>query len=153
MTNKTDEIAAKVEATLIHQSVKRIALGLGSILLIDFGSAEIGQLADSVPPRPYMRVECAWRLENKDRVLVASEDPREAMQTSLDILRSGVVREVGVTLPGFDLRISFDSGQVLLIFPVYADNDDYENWTIQTTTNEDIVSGPGRRIQIIPSNG
>jgi Family of unknown function (DUF6188) len=149
MTNRTDEIVAKIEGTLIHEAVRKIALGLGSILLIELDSAEGDGFPASPSARPYIRVECAWRIEDKENVLAASEDPRESMALSLNALHSQVVQEVGVSLPGFDLRISFDSGHSLLIFPVYANSQDYENWTIQTTSNEDIVSGPGRRIQIL----
>ena len=84
-------------------------------------------------------------------VLVASEDPRESIQPVLDRLRSNTVRQVEVDLPGFDLHISFESGHFLSVFPIYANSEDYENWSIQTLDGHDIVAGPGRQVQIVPS--
>jgi hypothetical protein len=127
-------------------------LGHGSILLVDFGASD-GALE---PPTTeiHLRVECAWNLETADAVLVASEDDRGTLATVLAglVALPGNVVGIEVSIPAFRLRIELQGGYSLNVFPVYANESDYENWVLHLGDGRVVIAGPGRLVQVAHGN-
>lgn len=136
-------ILDEIRTALAGRAPATITLGYGSILLVDFSPPEGDGLS--------LRVECAWRLETDAAVLAASEDSRDSIRDALVKLPRVHEGRVEVVMPGFELRLSFD-GYTLRVFPIYAENSQYENWTIHTADKRAIIAGPGRRMQIVRSD-
>jgi len=136
-------VAEAAKVALRGKIVARAQLGHGSILLIDF--AEIGSSLATT----YLRVECAWSLHDDLRVVAASEDSRIVILQHIAMLRDRLVRDVAVRIPSLQMQLQFDVGE-LDVFPVFGNNDDYENWTLHTPDGRALVAGPGRAARILP---
>jgi hypothetical protein len=140
MTELHEVVANETKAALIGKTVARANLGHGSILIINL-AAQDGSEA-------YIRVECAWSLQDDTLVLAASEDARETLQKHVAELCGRAVRDVEVRIPSLQLRVVLDGGE-LNVFPVFANTDDYENWTIHTPNRKALVAGPGRSARVL----
>ena len=149
MTESHDTIISRTKAALRGASVLDAQLGAGSIVMLDLG---IG--GPPVPGEGWMRIECAWRLETVAVVLAASEDPRAVLASHVRSLQGRSIRGVEVLSPSLELRIDFDDGKRLVVFPVYANppGDDYDNWTLRTPDRKALVAGPGRNAQIVDAD-
>jgi hypothetical protein len=132
MTDLHNVLASESKAALIGKTVLRANLGYGSILLIDLTAQ------DGAGGEAHIRVECAWTLQDDKRVLAASEDAREILQNHIAELRGRAVRDVEVRIPGLQLRVLLDASE-LNVFPVFANTNDYENWTIHTPDRKALV--------------
>lgn len=141
-----EEAAKRVESATAGCRVARAKLGLGSILLVDLERAE-----KSSEHAVHIRVECAWRIENDDSVLAASEDNRTELADRIVGLNGSAIQEVSVRAPSFQLEILFENRRRLVVFPIYANNVDYENWTMHMSSGAVVVAGPGREVRIVSS--
>jgi hypothetical protein len=145
MTQLRDELIRRTKDALTGAAVVNPQLGVGSIILIDLaiGSAP-------VPGKSYMRIECAWRLETATAVLAASEDPHDVLATHVQSLQGRSIRDAEVLSPSLELRLSFDDGKRLIVFPLYANmTDDYDNWILRTPDGKALIAGPGRGARIV----
>lgn len=96
------------------------SIGVGSVLLLDFGNTDARSAV----------VECVWRLSVGERIVCASEDDRERLREASAQLKGDVVEEASVSVPGPDLRVRFRSGLVLEVFSLFHSVEDGENWTL-----------------------
>jgi hypothetical protein len=135
------EFAAAARSALLGTEVTHARLGHGSILLIDLKSPKSSATS-------YLRVECAWRLDAQSKVVTASEDWRETLSMHVVGLNGRTVRDVEVSAPGLDLRVDFDKGESLKVFPIFANTEDYENWTIHTPDRKALIAGPGSKYRM-----
>jgi hypothetical protein len=142
MTDLHELVASEARAALIGKTVVSARLGHGSILLIDFA-------AQAEPAkRAYLRIECAWILEDDELVMCASEDGREVLRKHVAKLHGRAVRDVEVRTPSLQLRLVLDIGG-LTVLPVFANTEAYENWTIHTPDQKALVAGPGRSARVL----
>lgn len=124
------------ESVLLGNKVTKARLGYGAILLLDLEAPDCGASS-------YLRIECAWRLEEQLAVKVASEDAHELLARHVSSLNGRVVRGVTVAAPGLDLNVVLDGAITLRAFSVFANTEEYENWTIHTPDGKVLVAGPG----------
>jgi hypothetical protein len=110
-----DTQAAMAE-TLVGYACSQVSLGVADALILDFGDLElnpVGDLAGAI----VLAVECPWRIDGSDQPAVGWEDEEEDIAHLSSVLIGGVVDEIDVRRPGFDLTIQFSHGYRLRIFP------------------------------------
>jgi hypothetical protein len=134
------QLLRDAHAALVGGRIASAKLGVGSVLMFDFVQDSEG------PPEVWLLVECSWRLETADRVLVGSADDRIKLRECIERLEGSEVVDVRITLPACDMILKFSGNQQLTIFPTYADNEDYENWTLRLSLGTVFTLGPGRRL-------
>ena len=145
MSNSIAVAVEKVRESLVHRRVKAAALGVGSVVLMDVDE-ELGAASCAI------RIETGWRIDATDRAIVGSEDERAKLKAALLGLTGCVIEAVEVTVPAFDLRLSFSNGQLLCAFSLHIDSDAYENWTVLGLDGLAVVSGPGCQLRSLPRN-
>lgn len=134
-----EQIHATV-APLLHQRPWKVQLGHGSFLTLDFG-----------PPtaRWHLWVYCcAWRLDQADAVVAASEDDRDDLRAAVACLEGRALEEVEVTGPALDTVLRFEGGLVLTLFPVLSR--DYEHWFLYLPGGDVLTVGPGATWSVTP---
>jgi hypothetical protein len=102
--------------TLLGYACSQVSLGIGETLILDFGELEInpvGDLAGAI----VLAVECPWRIDNPERPTVGWEDEEGDVAHHSTVLIAGIVDEVDLRRPGFDLTIGFSNGYRLRVFP------------------------------------
>jgi hypothetical protein len=105
MNISAEKLVLDIKAALLHRRIVRPQIGYGSILLLDFSNAEM-DISTSEKGDVYMRVECSWRIELDDGVLIACEDDRNKLRECVGTLGGRTVEGVEVSVPGLDVRIS-----------------------------------------------
>ncbi len=147
MSVEREETAKRVELAMVGCTVARAHLGVGSILLLDLVSADMTRESTT-----HIRVECAWRIDDNNSVLAASEDSRAALDQQVRELNGKTIQGAVVRRPSFEFEIVFGNQRRLFVFPIYANNVDYENWTLHLSSDAVIVAGPGREVRTVSSN-
>ena len=66
---------------------------------------------------------CMWRLETRNQVIVASQDERNKIASSLNILVGKQITSVELSNPSMDITITFDKDLQLRTFACYSDED------------------------------
>lgn len=82
---------------------------------------------------------CAWRLEQGEHVIVASEDDLTKVETAIPRLDGRVLQTFELTTPALDAVISFDDSIVLRLFAVSTEGMD--SWLLYTP-DKVITVGP-----------
>lgn len=115
-TREALESQARHVEALAGLPCSQTSLGVADALIIDFGELEPnpdGQLAGSI----VFVIECPWRIDGPERPAVGWEDDEEDVVQLSTALIGGIVEEVEVRRPGFDLSIQFSNGHRLRVFP------------------------------------
>jgi hypothetical protein len=73
---------------------------------------------------------CMWRLETRNQVIVASQDERNKIASSLNVLVGKQITSVELSNPSMDITITFDKELQLRTFACYSD-DDAELWRVR----------------------
>jgi hypothetical protein len=140
-------------APILGQRPWGVALGVGSFVTMEFGATQPLRHAEERPHGAWhlwIRYP-AWRLEAGDRVLAASEDPRDHLAASLQRLEGQVLRALEVVPPALDTVFAFEGGLRLRLFPMYSDaatesaGEGYDHWLLFTPDDHVLVVGPGSR--------
>ena len=71
---------------------------------------------------------CAWRFENSEKILLASEDNTEDIDNAFKELELGTLLDVSVNYPAIDLHFIFNSGVELKTFGIYSTDMSMGNW-------------------------
>lgn len=144
------EIAADIAKTIALLRGKApwgIRLGHGSFITMEFGRLKEKTPPDRIPHGElhlwlYM---CNWRMELRDRVVVGSDDSREAIQEALDSNTFDEVQEVQVLSPSLDLVVQFRSG--LKILTLSSSRSGKDQWWLFTPEGKCLmVHGGGEYI-------
>lgn len=61
---------------------------------------------------------CAWRLEQEERVIGASEDSQEKIENNIQRLEGRVLQTFEIVTPALDAFITFEGNSVLRLFSV-----------------------------------
>lgn len=141
-TFRTDiaEIEAKMQGLLGHKAWG-VALGQGSFVTVEFGQP--------VPPAKNKGTihgewhlwlyGCAWRLEQGERVVAASEDDRSKMEAAIQHIEGQVLLSFELQTPALDAVITFERDIVLRLFS--NDTEEMDSWML-FTPDKVITVGP-----------
>jgi hypothetical protein len=97
---------------------------------------------------------CAWRLHDGDAVVATCADENAfggPIEIGLRRLVGGVITETNVSIPGWDLRLDWDTGMILCLFPTTSSREDETDYQI-TAANELVAVGRGARCRSNPAN-
>ncbi len=144
MTTDSDiQEIQRIIAPLSGEKAWGAALGVGSFVTIEFGKP--------IPPQNSEDKQhgewhlwiycCAWRLEEGNSVLAASEDDRAKLETAIKRLQNLTLLSIGLSLPGFDTVITFEQDVVLRLFPIFSE--EFEHWMLYTPDGNALTIGPG----------
>ncbi|GHV33206.1 hypothetical protein FACS1894177_09660 [Bacteroidia bacterium] len=102
--------------------------GAGSTIKIEFNEEDLRILY----------IECAWRIENKNKVIATSTDGIEALTgliaKSARMLEGKIVESIILT-PFYDLCVSFSDGFCIRIFCVFSYDYEFDtNWQLWIPT-------------------
>lgn len=84
---------------------------------------------------------CAWRLEEGDKILAASEDERDKLEFAIQRLESLVLQSIELLPPAWDTVFKFENQVVLRLFSIHFE--DYEHWMLYTPDDNVLSAGPG----------
>lgn len=122
-------------------------LGVGSFLTLEIGDARPAvPRAGGAAPRPHgefhVWVYCsAWRIETPAAVLASSEDDRDALEATVQVLDGAVLAEARVDVPSLSLSLRFEDGTVLRTFSIFTAG--YEHWMVYLPQGDVLTAGPG----------
>jgi hypothetical protein len=85
--------------------------------------------------------DCAWRLDEGNTVLVASEDERSKIERAIQCIEGRILTSVVVVPPALETSFDFENKIVLHLFPIYTEN--VEHWMLFTPEKKVLVIGPG----------
>lgn len=135
------EIHAKI-APVLDTPAWGVKLGVGSFITIEFGPSRTREGAKHAHGEWHLWVYyCAWRLDQENDVLAASEDPRPTMEAAVRRLEGQALRSVEVSAPALETTFRFSDGLVLRLFPIYSQ--EYEHWMFYTPDGHVLTIGPG----------
>jgi hypothetical protein len=107
-------------ATLIQrlrdQTCINASIGYATALLLDFGTASDADPSGYREPELSLVVECPWRLETDETVIVGSGDDDEYIIDAIQSLISCKVEEITIFQPSFTVSLVLGAN-VLWIFP------------------------------------
>ena len=83
-----------------------------------------------------------WRLENKERVLVASNDDKSKIDTEICCLEGLALQSFEVMTPALDALLTFEQDLVLRIFNTYSEETEdngMDNWKLYTPDAGNVI--------------
>ena len=136
------EIQAKLHP-LLGQKTWGVSLGFGSFLTLEFGqplppSDENQKIHGEWHLWLYC---CAWRVEEEDKILAASEDERDHIKTAIHRLDNLTLHSIELLSPACDAVFTFEQQVILRVFAIYSQ--DYEHWLLYTPDGNVLSVGPG----------
>ena len=148
--NDIREIQARV-APLLGQKVWGAALGTGSFVTLEFGAVRPGQGPGTRDHGEWhLWIYCAaWRLEQEDAVLAASEDPRPKLEQAVTRLNGLALDVIEVRRPALEAIFQFEQGIALRVFPIFSEG--FEHWMIYMPDGNVLTAGPGTSWNITPA--
>ena len=127
----TNNQVTDIVASLKGMAPWGVNLGVGSFLTMEFGKPKTKPSEGTAHGEWHLWLYmCMWRIETQDKVLVGSEDDREAIRTTLERTTFDSIHEIKVALPSLDLSIEFNSGIKVLTFSCSIKGD--EQWMLFT---------------------
>lgn len=114
--------------------VWRVTVGDGNTLAIGFGTPDRTAVFEST-------IGSVWRWETAERMIIGSEDRREdVIAAVMDLIGKRLAR-FRADSPSQGVRLGFDDGSRLIIFPVTTDW--WEHWSIEFPDEWVLTIGPG----------
>jgi hypothetical protein len=128
MTKQALQAQASLIQRLRHQTCTSVGIGYASALLLDFGTPSAPDATGYREPELSLVVECPWRLETVQSVLVGSGNDDETISTVIQSLLHSQVEAIAIFQPSFTVRLNIGT-VALWIFPddaqSYAENAEY----------------------------
>jgi hypothetical protein len=109
---------------LVNKPCTRVARGHGRTLMLDFGEFGQPDARGYRQPSLSLVIECPWRLEDAYRSIAGSADTSERIKERTAVLVGHSIVRTEVILPGYMVKLYFDDGHLLWIFP-----DDSKHYT------------------------
>jgi hypothetical protein len=129
-----------------------IALGLGSMLTMEFGSQDPRQSAVNVHGEWHLWLYmCSWRLESDKEIIIACEDEPEKIKKLLTEISWTEVSSVSLSQPSLDLEITFHNQCKIRTFSVNASDDHETQQWIFFTPQLVSISAKGNSLVITPN--
>lgn len=136
------EIQKKI-SSLIGKKAWNVSLGEGSFITIEFGKPCLSaENATKIHGEWHLWIYCcAWRLEQENEVIAASEDPRSKLEEAIKKLEGLRIQSIDLFSPAFDTLLTFEQQTFLRLFPIYSE--EYEHWMLFTPDENVLTIGPG----------
>jgi hypothetical protein len=129
---------------ILGQKAWRVALGQGSFLTMEFGQP--------IPPaKPNGTIHgewhlwlygCAWRLEQGERVITASQDDRSKIETAIQCMEGQALQTFEVQTAALDAVVTFENDIVLRLFS--NETEEMDSWMLFTPDKVITVSPAGQ---------
>lgn len=136
------EIQTKI-SPLLGQKAWGVSLGFGSFLTLEFGQpllpSEEGQKVHG--EWHLWLYNCAWRLEEGNRILAASEDERDKLKSAIQRLENLTLQRIDLVPPTWDAVFTFEHLVILRLFATYSE--DYNYWLLYAPEGNVLSVGPG----------
>ena len=138
------EIQTKLQGVL-GQKAWGVARGEGSFVTIEFGQPVQPVKANGKVHGQWhlWLYGCAWRLEQGESVVVASEDDIAKIEAEIQRLQEHTIQSFELMMPALDATISFEGDIVLRLFAVSTD--DMDSWML-FTPDKVITVGPSGQL-------
>ncbi|BAZ14456.1 hypothetical protein NIES4071_63000 [Calothrix sp. NIES-4071] len=137
-----DEVKSRI-SLLLGQKAWGVSLGVGSFLTLEFG-----QPLSNTNGHQHVHGEwhlwiynCVWRLEEAGKVLAASEDERNKIESAIVRLEGLSLQSIDLQPPIWDTVFTFENQVILRLFSIYSE--DYEHWMLYTPDGNVLSLGPG----------
>jgi len=131
-----------IVAPLLGLNAWDVRLGVGSFITAEFGNV--------VPPKRARQrahgewhlwiMHAAWRIEQGDTTLAASEDPRPKLKAAVENLNGRSLLSLDILAPSLDTLFGFDGGLWVRLFSLYSE--EYEHWQLFVPGGNVLVVGP-----------
>ena len=138
------DIQAKLQG-VISQKAWDVKRGIGSFVTMNFGQP----LPPKRPNGRFSRGEWhlwvyggEWRLEDEERVIVASEDDKKKIDTEIRCLEGQVLQSFEVMTPALDAVLTFEPNYVFRIFSIYSEeteDDGMDSWKLYTPDAGNVI--------------
>lgn len=137
------EIQAKMRG-ILGQRAWRVVRGQGSFLTMEFGRPVQPATPDEVAHGEWhlWLYGCAWRLEEGEHILVASEDEHAKIEKAIQRLEGRALQSFDLLLPALDAVVTFEGGVILRLFSV--ETEAMDSWML-FTPDKVITVGPAGR--------
>jgi hypothetical protein len=90
---------------------------------------------------------CAWRLEQNDFVLAASEDNTDRIEKAIKVLEGLILENIEIKRPLLDISFYFENNLILKTFSVYSDeSDECKHWMLFVPDGNVLVAGPADKL-------
>jgi hypothetical protein len=140
-----DSEVCKVEAhiaSLIGYQAWGVSLGIGSFLTLEFGKPVVSKKSQSLHGEWHLWVYCcAWRLEESNSILTASEDPRSKIERNIQRLNKLRLLSTQIFFPAWDATFQFEQQVILRLFAIHSE--ECEHWMLYTPDGNVLTLGPG----------
>jgi hypothetical protein len=142
--DQMDEIRS-IFSPILGERVWGAKLGIGSFLTMEWGwPRRRGVIRGrALPPRGAWHLwiqHCAWRFEQGDKVLTASEDDRETIAALIPRLNGHILLDIQIRPAVWDTFFIFDDALVIRTFTFYTT--EYENWDLFMPDDNVLTLGP-----------
>lgn len=135
-------------APLLGQRSWDARLGIGSFVTLEFGTPRepVGKRAHG---EWHLWVYCcAWRMDEGDEVVAASEDARDMLEQAVTRLEGRVLERVEITGPALETTWWFERRLALHLFPIFSR--DFEHWLLYLPGGDVLTAGPGTSWSLEP---
>ena len=148
--NDGEKLAQKVLNKLVNHVTNRVFLGKGSSISLDFGRDILSEY--KVRGKVFTRTvgefclficSAAWRLDQKDKHIVSSNDPHDRLEEKLTILEKKKLLDISVVNRSFDLNIKFEQDFKVSLFSFCTVNRFNETWMFFLPNKKVFTAGPG----------
>lgn len=143
MESNVDQLNVITES-ILGKKAWGVSLGVGSFLTFEFGRP--------IPSGKKIHGEfhvwiynCAWRIQQLDKIIACSEDERDTISNSIKCLENLSLSKIDLFQYGFDTIFRFENNILLYLFTCYTN--DYESWILYTP-QEVITIGPAGNLVI-----
>ncbi len=129
---------------LVGQTAKGCWLGYGSVLFLEFGTAQPLRDRETHPRGEFglRRDWIEWRIEQRDRVLAGSEDDRLTMESAIKQIDGKTFKSGVISEPSGDSVLTFSDDLVLRMFVITSEED--ARWIFRDREHKYFHLGPDR---------
>jgi hypothetical protein len=134
------EIQAKMR-DILGQKAWGVTIGQGSFVTIEFGQpAPPAKINGAIHGEWHLWLYgCAWRLEQEERIITASEDNRSKIVAAIQCIEGQALQTFELQTPALDAVVTFEGNIVLRLFS--NNTEDMDSWML-FTPEKVITVGP-----------
>ncbi len=145
MVNQSDlDVVSELVMPLVGKQAWNVRLGIGNSLTMNFGrQLEPNKFGQSFGEWHLWLEGCEWRIDQRDRILIAGEDSREQLRATVQELEGRTLLAVSLYSPAIDATFEFEGGLSLRLFAV--NTTELESWNLFTPEHKVLVVGPGSK--------
>lgn len=123
MSNLDSEYIKKILSNIAHLECRGTLLVEGGTLVLYLGEV--------LCQKPFLTtwrlwIDCAWRLENSDKVIIGSMDEAELVNKEIKNLHGSKLVDIKYDELSKDLALGFDSGFKLKVFTYSVEDEQWE---------------------------